>query len=818
MSRFASLFLNEENKSSSECSAPTSPEDRPQAYTVLFVDDEINVLKAMKRIFRRENYLLLTAQSGIQALSILEKQQPVHVVVSDHRMPGMTGAQLLTQIKARYPRTIRIMLTGYADVDAVMGAVNDGAVYKFITKPWNDHDLRLTVSLALEQYDLIQENASLKKQAVSQKKELKRLSNFVSTHRSQLGTLLLKEKLIDQKVLDKALAIQAKTNNVLPKTLVNIGAIEEKVLIDLIEQNTAVNRVYPNEFTVPEVLAALIPKEVCEKNILVPLKRTDQKLIVAMADPTDYMKIDDLAFIAGMPIHPVVASQKEILDKIKEVFGEADQLEATMSELDLTDPTEQIEIILDDADEDSNIEDLIKAKDRPPAIRIVNAVISDALRHGASDVHIEPKNKYVMVRYRIDDLLLDKLHIPLNMHMAIVSRIKVMSDLDISERRRPQDGRITVKSSSRMVDMRISTLPTINGEKIVLRILDKNAASKEIGDLGFLPKDLAIVSQFIERPQGLILATGPTGSGKTTTLYSLLRKGAKITKNFTTIEDPVEYHMSMAEQVNVREKIGLTFSNVLRSILRQDPNVIMLGEIRDHETAEVAFHSALTGHLVLSTLHTNSSIASITRLRDMGLESYVIADAMVGIIAQRLVRQICPHCRTEERPDPETLRSLKIVNPDFPVFKGSGCDKCNNSGYKGRIGVYEIFAVDAEIKRMIHQGATEPELLHAARLTGMTTLLDDAVEKLKRGITTCEEILRVFGPQNTAEISCPHCDGLMEQRHRFCPYCGKELVRTCDDCNQLLARDWHHCPRCGKTLKPVPNIEISGRSSKHARN
>jgi type II secretory ATPase GspE/PulE/Tfp pilus assembly ATPase PilB-like protein/RNA polymerase subunit RPABC4/transcription elongation factor Spt4 len=356
-----------------------------------------------------------------------------------------------------------------------------------------------------------------------------------------------------------------------------------------------------------------------------------------------------------------------------------------------------------------------------------------------------------------------------------------------------------------MVDMRISTLPTVNGEKVVLRILDKNAASKDVRELGFSSKDLPVVSQFIERPQGIILTTGPTGSGKTTTLYAMLRNGAKITKNFTTIEDPVEYYMGMAEQVNVREKIGLTFSNVLRSILRQDPNVIMLGEIRDHETADVAFHAALTGHLVLSTLHTNSSIASITRLRDMGLESYVIADALIGIIAQRLVRKICQDCRTEDHPDQSILCSLKITDHTFQSYKGAGCDKCNRTGYKGRIGVYEIFQVDSEIKRMIHQGATEPELLHAARLTGMTSLLEDAVQKIKEGVTTCDEIFRVFGPQNTAEIACVYCGGLMEQRYHFCPYCGRELVKTCPGCDQMLAKDWRHCPQCGDQIKERDN-------------
>lgn len=798
MSKLASLFLIDKKPTATDDDPPSNPaEPRSSKYTILFVDDEQKVLNAIQRIFRKENYNLLTALSGQDALSILSNEQQVHVVVSDHRMPGMTGADLLRKVKAEYPLTIRIMLTGYADVDAVMGAVNDGAVYKFITKPWNDDDLRLTISLALEQFDLLRENDRLRKQTSTQKKKIKQLSRFVNTHHSQLGNLLLKDNQITQTILDKALANQARTNTILPKILIHMGVVDEKALIDLIERHTDINRVSPAEFSVPQSLAVLIPKEICKKNILMPLKRQGTKLIVAMADPTDLTKIDDLAFITGMPIQPVVATQKEILDKINEIFTETNGLIDTLTKLEPVDPTEQIEIILDEEDEDVSVEDLVKAKDRPPAIRIVNAIISDALRHSASDVHIEAKTKYVMVRYRIDDLLIDKLHIPLSMHLAIVSRIKVMSELDIAERRRPQDGRITVKSSTRIVDMRISTLPTINGEKVVLRILDKSAASKKIEELGFAPKDLKIVSQYIERPQGIILATGPTGSGKTTTLYSMLHKGAKITKNFTTIEDPVEYHMGMAEQVNVREKIGLTFSSALRSILRQDPNVIMLGEIRDHETAQVAFHSALTGHLVLSTLHTNSSIASITRLRDMGLESYVIADALVGVIAQRLVRKICPHCITQIQPDAQQMAALKITVPDFTVFKGKGCEKCNHTGYKGRIGIYEIFTVDAEIKRMIHQGATEPEMLHASRLTGMRTLLDDAVEKLKQGLTTSEDILRIVGPQNTIEIACLHCNAPLEQRHPYCPYCGKALLKLCSQCNLTMAADWRYCPKCG---------------------
>jgi type II secretory ATPase GspE/PulE/Tfp pilus assembly ATPase PilB-like protein/FixJ family two-component response regulator/RNA polymerase subunit RPABC4/transcription elongation factor Spt4 len=794
VSPLASLFLNQESETDTNRKVPERT-DAPCKYKILFVDDEKNVLKAMQRIFRQENYSLLTADSGRQALSVLDKET-VHVVISDHRMPGMTGTDLLREVKKRYPATIRIMLTGYADVDAVMGAVNDGAVYKFITKPWNAEDLRLTVSLALEQYDLIQENKSLKQASKVQKKEIKRLSRFVNAHHSQLGNLLVRQGLIKQVDLDKALRIQNSTHNVLPKILLNMRSVDEDTIIKTIQACHDINRVYPNEFKVPEALAALIPRQICEKNILVPLKKNDNQLIVAMADPTDFNKLDDLKFISGLTIQPVLATQKEIIEKINEVFGEADAFAQTLSDIDLSDPTETIEIIIEEDEEHSDLNELLKATDQPPAIRIVNAVISDALRHGASDVHIEPKNKHTAVRYRIDDLLEDKLHIPLHMHVPMVSRIKVMSELDIAERRRPQDGRITVKTSTRMVDMRISTLPTINGEKVVFRILDKNSAIRDVEDIGFTPTDLEKALRIIDMPQGIVLTTGPTGSGKTSTLYSLLRKGAKITKNFTTIEDPVEYHMSMAEQVNVKDKIGLNFSTALRSILRQDPNVIMLGEIRDFETAEVAFHAALTGHLVLSTLHTNGAIASITRLLDMGIKTYVLADALIGIIAQRLVRRICTNCASDDKPEPQTLRALAIYDRQLSAKKGAGCKHCNQTGYKGRIGVFEIFMVDNELRRLIRSNATEADLVRSSHQSGMTTLLEDAISKIEAGKTTCDEVLRVFGPQNTVEIPCKSCGALLEERFKFCPHCSQTVTLHCRNCGKILANGWQFCPNC----------------------
>lgn len=803
MSRLASLFLGKDEDDGPNGQLPHRTAEKP-SYRILFVDDEENVLKAMRRIFRQENYTIVTAASATEALALLEIE-PVHVVISDHRMPGMSGADLLRRIKSLYPRTIRIMLTGYADVDAIMGAINEGAVYKFITKPWNDEDLRLTVSLALEQFDLITENESLKKQAEVQTKKIKQLSRFTTVNRSQLGNMLLKGKLISKENLDKALVVQARSKKLLPTVLMEMRLVDEPTIMKTVMTELGIDRVNPNEFTVPSALATLIPREVCEKNLLVPLRRNEGRLIVSMADPTDFMKADDLRFITGMPIQPVMSTQKEIIDKLQQVFGEQNALETAISELDLTDPTESIEIILDEDDEEANIEELLHEKDQPPAIRIVNAIISDALRHGASDVHIEPKTKYLMVRYRIDGLLEDKLHIPQTMHSSIVSRIKVMSELDISERRKPQDGRVTVKTSTRMVDMRISTLPTINGEKVVLRVLDKNAAIKDLNELGFSERDLQRVTRFTAFPQGLILTTGPTGSGKTSTLYSLLQKGATITKNFTTIEDPVEYYMGMAEQVSVREKIGLRFPNVLRAILRQDPNVIMLGEIRDFETAEVAFHAALTGHLVLSTLHTNSSIASITRLRDMGLKSYVISEALIGIIAQRLVRRVCDHCKEEDSPSEEVLQALRRsgADLDFISQRGKGCEHCNHTGYKGRIGIFEVLLIDGELKKMIHGAATENEMIRAAKHAQMSTLLEDAIQKLRKGMTSCEEVLRVLGPQNMSEALCPHCSSPLEERFPFCPFCGNMLLPRCIRCKKPLEPHWKVCPYCAEKIGPL---------------
>lgn len=797
MAKLSSLFLGKDEKKT-PVESEKKEEKQEGGYGLLFVDDEENVLNAMKRLFRRENYRIFLAKSAEEAFTVLQKEK-IQLIVSDHRMPVMTGAEMLAKVKQLYPDIIRIMLTGYADVNAIMGAVNEGAVYKFITKPWNDEDLRLTVGLALEQYDLIQENRTLKKEKVTQQKKISQLSKFVNTHRSQLGKTLVKKNLVRQDQLDQAVAMQGRNNKILPVILVEMGFCDDKTISKIFQSDLNIPVVDPAQFQVPAAFASLIPRDICMKNTLVPLKRTEGKLIVAMGDPSDLTKVDDLKFLAGMPVEPVYASPREIVAKIKDVYGEDEDSDSLISEMNMSDPTESIEIIIDDDQDDLGLDQLLSEKDQPPAIRIVNAIISDALRHGASDVHIEPKTKYLMVRYRIDGLLQDKIHVPVSMHPSIVSRIKVMAELDISERRRPQDGRVTVKTSSKMVDMRLSTLPTINGEKIVLRILDRNSSIKDIDELGLSAKDLKAVNLMISQPQGCLLTTGPTGSGKTSSLYSLLQKNATVTKNFTTIEDPVEYFMSMAEQVMIKEKIGLTFSTVLRAILRQDPNVIMLGEIRDYDTAEIAFHAALTGHLVLSTLHTNGSVASITRLKDMGIKSYVICDALIGIIAQRLVRKICAHCVKEDETPEDILLALGLdpKTHGFKTFKGEGCERCHHTGYSGRIGLFEVFRIDGEIKQLIHKEAGESELLRAARLSGMTTLLDDGIEKIRSGKTTCEEVLRVLGPQNTMSVECPGCKSLLLERYNFCPYCGFRITIRCSSCGNHIESGWNSCAQCG---------------------
>lgn len=743
MSQFTSLFTGDDTDESPDELASVAP------YCIMMVDDEPNVLSALKRIFHHENYQIVTASNGQQALDLLA-QHPCQLLISDFKMPIMNGGELMRRTKKLYPDMIRIMLTGHADADAVISAVKEGAVYKFILKPWNGEDLRVTVGLALEQYDLRRRNKQLVEQNRQTTKELNTLAKLAITNRSQLAILLHKRHLLSDRQVQEIYKIQQSKKLSPLHIILERDWVSEQEIRTILKQELMVEEVSLAEFQIDPGVLALIPRKICESQLVLPLKLRGKTLMLVMADPMDKGLIEDLRFSIGLNIESVMANVKDIRHKMVELFGEQQvdftDLESLVGDHD---PIDGIEIIIDDEDEGLTIEELLRDSDEPPAIRLANLIILEAVRLGASDIHIHPRTKTVVVRYRIDGILTDKIQIPHSLHASIISRIKVMAELDITERRKPQDGRITVKTPMRIIDLRISSLPTINGEKLVMRILDRNATIHSIENLGLAPAILKQLQRVNQYPQGIILATGPTGSGKTTTLYSLLQHQATPEKNYLTIEDPVEYYLDMAGQVMIKEKMGLDFATVLRAMMRQDPDVILLGEIRDTDTAEVAFHAALTGHIVLSTLHTNSAIATIARLFDLGLKPYVLSTALSAIISQRLVRKLCEHCKQPYEVDAELLEDLGPLfqQPQLQCYHGVGCHHCNQSGYAGRIGLYELLVPDEEMRLLIEESASVGVMSKLTTQQGMHTILHDARLKVEQGLTSVDEIMRVLGPQ-----------------------------------------------------------------------
>lgn len=741
--RYASLFT----------SAPDSQEDasvdhgKRQPYRLLLVDDEPNILAALKRVFKRENYELLFARNAAEALAILERQ-PVELIMTDFMMPGMNGSELLRTAREHWPQTIRIMLTGHANTDAVMGSIKDGAVYRFILKPWNDDDLRLTIALALEQYELIQKARKLEQQNQKQNKDLETIAKLGGTNRSQLAIMLHKKGWLNPQQIQQLHREMQNQKAPVVRQLMQHDWVDFQKVRDLLRDDLLFEEVDLREFQADPNLLSLVPQSVCQRQLILPLRVQGKRLRLAMVDPMDINLIDELGFMTGYTIHPLLVEAGQMQAKLNEIFGEQpENIDELTTKVGTDDPYEGIEIVLDD-EENESLEQLLGSSEEPPAIRLVNGIILEALRLGASDIHIHPRTKSLVVRYRIDGVLQDKIHIPTNLLMSVVSRIKVMAELDITERRRPQDGRITVKTPMRIVDLRISTLPTINGEKVVMRVLERQSSAQSLDQLGLSEHNRRQLTHVVAKPQGIILATGPTGSGKTTTLYALLQHNATPERNYVTIEDPVEFHVDMAGQVPVKDRIGLDFASVLRAILRQDPDVILLGEIRDGETADVAFHAAMTGHLVYSTLHTSSAAATVARLLDLDLKPFVLASALEAIIAQRLVRRICPHCQ-EEVPAPKDV--LIQLGPSFnraglTFYQGRGCERCHK-GYRGRVALHEVLTMTEDLRTAITEGASAMQIETLARQHGMKVLLDDALEKLEQGLTTADEILRVLGPQ-----------------------------------------------------------------------
>jgi type IV pilus assembly protein PilB len=560
---------------------------------------------------------------------------------------------------------------------------------------------------------------------------------------SRLGELLVRENLISLAQLQKAQDEQRKTGSRLGYSLQKLGILGEQELTSFLSQQYGVPSINLSDFEISPDVLALVPPELAKRHQLLPVNRAGATLIVAMSDPSNIYAIDDLKFRTGLNIEVVVASEVAIDEAIQRYYEKQVTYDDVLGDID----AEAVELGGDGGD-DLNIVDLEKASGEAPVIKLCNVILLNAIKKRASDIHIEPYEKYFRVRYRIDGVLYEEQPpLPLKLKNAVTSRVKIMSQLDISERRLPQDGRIKLKlGKDKEMDFRVSVLPTLFGEKIVLRLLDKSNLQLDMTKLGFEDKALADFMKAIHQPYGMVLVTGPTGSGKTTTLYSALQELNKTTRNISTAEDPVEYNLMGVNQVQMHEDVGLNFATALRAFLRQDPNIIMVGEIRDFETAEIGVKAALTGHLVLSTLHTNDAPSTVSRLLNMGVEPFLVTASVNLILAQRLARKICSECKAPIESNAKALTDLG-VKPDvaakLQLFKGAGCRTCSNTGYKGRIALYEVMPFSEPLKELVLQGASTAELKAEAIRQGMKSLRMSGIQKLLEGITTVEEVLRV---------------------------------------------------------------------------
>jgi len=586
----------------------------------------------------------------------------------------------------------------------------------------------------------------------------------------RIGELLLKEKLISPEQLQQALTQQKSNGGKLGYNLVKMGFVKDEQITALLSKQYGVPAINLASFKIDLTIIKLVPTETARKYQIIPLSRSGSTLTIAMTDPTNVFAMDDIKFMTGYTVEPVVASEVAITDAIEKYYpsgkpgaggakGKAGDKPATGSTLEMASRgLEELQASLGgDADgvevleelQEISAEALAKQGEDAPVVRLCNVVLMSAIQKGASDIHIEPYEKELRVRYRIDGILYNIMAPPMKYRDAIVSRIKIMSKLDIAEKRLPQDGRIKIRYNEsgepKEIDFRVSVLPTLFGEKIVLRLLDKDKLMLDMTKLGFEPESLTKFEEAIARPWGMVLVTGPTGSGKTNTLYSSIAKINTPETNIMTAEDPVEFNLAGINQVQVKENIGLNFAAALRSFLRQDPNIILVGEIRDFETAEIAVKAALTGHLVLSTLHTNDAPSTINRLMNMGIEPFLVASSVHLICAQRLVRRVCANCKEPHPMTPEALMQAGFNAEDassVTPMKGAGCDTCNNTGYKGRVGLYEVMAVSEELRELILVGASGLELRRKAIDEGMITLRASGLRKVKDGLTSIEEVVR----------------------------------------------------------------------------
>lgn len=646
--------------------------------------------------------------------------------------------------------------------------------------------------------------------------------------KKEIGELLVDNGLITADELKVVQQERLKTGEPISLILARLGLANEKHLKNALELQFGVNYVSLSKAAPEGVCLELLPEKVMRQHQVVPIKQEENKLVVAMVNPNNLLALDDIKYrLRGVQIQPTVCTEDDFQHFMETVYASrqaelSEELEDRQDETFIESEVDLSEVaIYEDSEEDINDLDLARQAQDAPIVQLANQVLAKAIKRQCSDIHIEPQDRNVMVRYRLDGVLFVDRTLPKAILAALVSRYKIMADLDIAERRLPQDGRIRVRFSGKDVDFRVSTIPSKHGEKVVMRQLDKSNTSLGLENLVSEEDALNIIREMISRPYGIIFVTGPTGSGKTTSLYSALAERNTSEVNICTAEDPIEYEMGGITQVQVLREKGLDFARILRHFLRQDPDIILVGETRDRETAKIAVEAALTGHLVFTTLHTNDAPGAITRLAEMDVDPYLVASATIGVIAQRLVRRICPECAEDYTPDQSTVvylglmdksqerladsivayYKLKLGRDGKPIFKrGRGCDNCNGTGYKNRIGVFEIMKMNDEIRELVSKGAPTAMIRLAAKQSGMIPLKDYSLRLVGQGLTTAEEVVRVTLADVSGEDKlCSRCRNPISDDFIKCPFCQHELKVSCRRCGTLQQESWASCPKCGLT-------------------
>ncbi len=615
--------------------------------------------------------------------------------------------------------------------------------------------------------------------------------------RKRLGELLVETGLLSEESLTRALSEQRTMRRKLGEVIVSLGMATEEEVAQALSLQLGIPLVDLANTAVEPQAIELIPEKVARKHLILPIQIEDRDLHIAMADPLSFEAFEDVRFASGYAIKPAVATRSDILWAIDQHYHLGSSLTTIVKDI----AEERLVEVVQESKENNgkDAEDLRRKSEAAPIIRMVNLFVAEAVDQRASDIHIEPTKTTLLIRNRVDGVLRKSFELPKWVQGAVISRIKIMAKMDIAEKRLPQDGRIGVRVGTKGLDLRVSTIPAANGEKVVIRILDQANAHIPLESMGMPEKEYGDLEELIRRPQGILLVTGPTGSGKTTTLYAALNRIQSVERNIATIEDPIEYEISGVNQVAIQERIGLTFASTLRAMLRQDPDVIMLGEMRDLETTTIAMQASLTGHLVFSTMHTNSSAATVTRLRNLGVPSYLIASTLIGIVSQRLVRVICPKCRVREvhsERDLERIGLARAKKEEIAFFRGEGCVACGGTGYRGRTGIFEILPFRQQIRDLVMANGSETDIRQLAVAKGMVTLGRAALEKVKDGVTTLSELYRVVETEEEFGAGCPYCGTSLGADYVICPGCGHSLISNCPSCRKMVSPQWKFCPYC----------------------